>query len=149
MGGPQAEADGVVSFSPKYPLETSLKLNYLNEAEALAVKTTICLGSTNEPQAERGNLCVYRGAQKPAEAENDKEIVEPGAEPVAGVLGDTFATPAGEFIHNKVECNKENGQCQTSLLVVFRTKGFTSGPIGTVAAPAYLDARGSWAVTAN
>src|SRR5262249_16941351 len=146
-GGPQAESDGVVSFDPKYPLEPStLKLTYRNEAEAEA-PTLPCVGSVNEPTAERGNLCVYRGLQKGKEAE-DQNITEPGAEVLP--YG-PFATPHGEFIgaSQKFECNtKGGGNCQTAVMVVFRTAQFAE-PAVKVTADSYLDARGSWAVTAN
>jgi hypothetical protein len=102
----------------------------------------------NEPIAVKGNLCVYRGSLKGKEAE-DKNITEPAAIPLPW---GTFSTPNGEFIENNEECNKENGQCRAGLLVVFRTAQF--GEVGegepkTVTAASYLDARGSWAVTAN
>ena len=148
-GGPQAEADGVVSFSAKYPKEPStLKIKYRNEAESTAPAAP-CLGSVNEPTAEKGNLCVLRGAQKGKELE-DKNITEPAA--IALPWG-TFSTPFGEFIANGGECNKENGQCQNGVFVVFRTAQFGEtgggGEPKTVTAASYLNAQGSWAVTAN
>jgi hypothetical protein len=150
MGGPQAEADGVVSFNPKYPKGTALTLKYKNEAESQSPALP-CVGSVNEPIAEKGNLCVYRGVQFGKEAE-DKNITEPAA--IALPWG-TFATPFGEFIPNNQECNKENGQCQAGVLVLFRTAQFgevgdgITGEPKTVTAASYLDARGSWAVTAK
>jgi hypothetical protein len=76
----------------------------------------------------------------------DKEIIEPGAEPApAGA----FATPLGEFLKSGEECNKEVAPCQLGVMVVFRTKGFLEAGGGTVAGAAYLNAWGSWAVTAN
>jgi hypothetical protein len=145
-GGPQEQANGVVSFNPKYPLEPStLKLKYRNETEAEA-PVPPCVGSPNEPQAEKGNLCVYRGLTVAKEATGDREIIEPGAE-VAPAGG--FATPLGEFIKSGEECNKESGNCQLGVMVVFRTKGFVEAGTGTVTGSAYLNAWGSWAVTAN
>jgi hypothetical protein len=144
LGGPQAESDGVVSFNPKYPLEPStLKLNYRNEAEALAPKLP-CVGSVNEPQAERGNLCVYRGVTFGKEAQ-DKDIREPNA------AGNTegFRTAFGEAIASGGECNKESGNCQSAVMVVFRTNQFAEPATTTVTEFAYLDTRGTWAVTAN
>jgi hypothetical protein len=121
-----------------------LKLNYRNESEAISIIKP-CLGAPNEPTAEKGNLCVYRGSSAAKEA-GDKEIIEPGAEVLpAG----TFATPLGEFIAQGGECAKETGVCQTAVMVIFRTKGFVEAGGGTVAGPAYLNAFGSWAVTAN
>jgi hypothetical protein len=143
-GGPQAEADGVVSFNPKYPIEPStLKIKYKNEAES-EVPALPCIGSVNEPVAQKGNLCVYRGLQRGKETE-DKNIKEPNA------AGNTegFATPLGEFIANGGECNKENGQCQNGVVVIFRTAQFAEPGGVSVTATSYLDARGSWAVTAN
>jgi hypothetical protein len=143
-GGPQAEADGVVSFNPKYPIEPStLKLKYKNETES-QVPALPCIGSVNEPVAQKGNLCVYRGLQKGKEAE-DTNITEPAAIPLPW---GTFATPLGEFIANGGECNKENGQCQNGVVVIFRTAQFGE-PRVKVTAESYLDAKGSWAVTAN
>jgi hypothetical protein len=143
-GGPQQQANGIVSFSPKYPLEPStLTLNYRNEAEA-GSPTPPCLGSINEPQAEKGNLCVYRGATKGKETE-DKNITEPNAEVTP--FG-PFTTPHGEFIPPKGTCVAATGNCQTAVMVVFRTAQFAE-PGVTVTAASYLNAFGSWAVTAN
>jgi hypothetical protein len=141
-GGPQAEADGVVSFNPKYPKEPStLKVKYKNEAES-QVPAAPCIGSTNEPVAVKGNLCVYRGLQKGREAE-DTNITEPGAE-----IEKTFATPNGEGLNNNEACNNETPHCSLGVLVIFRTAQFEE-PRVKVTAESYLDARGSWAVTAN
>jgi hypothetical protein len=143
-GGPQEQANGVVSLHPKYPREPStLKLKYRNEVEALAPQLP-CIGSVNEPTAEKGNLCVYRGETKGRETE-DRNIKEPNA---AGNL-ETFKTPSGEFIANGGECNKETDQCQLGVQVIFRTAQFAEPGLVTVTALSYLNASGSWAVTAN
>jgi hypothetical protein len=142
-GGPQQQANGVVSFNPKYPIEpATLTLHYRNEAES-GSPTKPCLGSVNEPQAEQGNLCVYRGAQKGKETE-DKNIKEPNA------AGNTegFGTLLGEHLENGKECPNEVGLCQTGVLVIFRTAQFAE-PSVPVTAASYLNAFGSWAVTAN
>jgi hypothetical protein len=144
-GGPQEQANGVVSLNPKYPVEPStLKLKYKNEPES-QVPALPCVGSPNEPQAERGNLCVYRGLQRGKESAEDKNIKEPNA---AGNL-ETFKTPNGEFIANGGECNKETDQCQLGVQVIFRTAQFAEPAPVTVTAPSSLNASGSWAVTAN
>jgi hypothetical protein len=125
-----------VSFNPKYPIEPStLTLDYKTEPESLAPKAP-CLGSVNEPQAEKGHLCIYSGSGVSKEPENK----------AAGFIG--FDTPFGEAIANHGACNAESGNCQTGVLVIFRTTGWTPAP-GVTAAPGYLDNRGSWAVTAN
>jgi hypothetical protein len=119
-----------------------LKLTYRNEVEAFAPKPP-CVGSPNEPTAVTGNLCVYRGASKAKEAA-DKEIIEPGAE-----IEKTFTSPNGEGLNNNEACNNETSHCTLGVLVVFRTNGFLEEGGGTVAGAAYLNASGSWAVTAN
>jgi hypothetical protein len=151
-GGPQQQANGVVSFNPKYPTKevdealglppATLTLHYRNEAESQAVIKP-CLGSVNEPQAEKGNLCVYRGAQKGKETE-DTNIKEPNA------AGNTegFSNPFGVHLENGQECPNESGDCQTGVLVIFRTAQFAE-PRVKVTAESYLNAFGSWAVTAN
>jgi hypothetical protein len=143
-GGPQVEADGVVSLNPQYPLAPStLTLKYKNEAESL-VPASPCIGSTNEPVAVKGNLCVYRGLSAAKEAA-DKNIIEPNAE-----IEKTFATPNGEGLKSGEACNEESSHCNVAVMVIFRTEGFVEAGTGTVpAGGAYLNARGSWAVTAN
>jgi hypothetical protein len=142
MGGPQQQASGaVVSFSPKYPEEpSSLTVTYRNEAESKGVVPP-CLGGPNEPQAVKGNLCVYRGEQAGGEAE-DKNITEPTASAQA------FGVPKGAFIANKGACNQEGHECQVGFAIIFRTAQFASPSTVTTAA-SYLNASGSWAVTAN
>jgi hypothetical protein len=143
-GGPQEQANGVISFHPNYPLQPStLKLTYRNEVEALAPKPP-CVGSPNEPTAITGNLCVYRGASKLKEA-RDKGIIEPGAE-----IEKTFTYPNGEGLNNGEACNNETSHCTLGVLLVFRTTGFNDETeVGLTAESAYLNASGSWAVTAN
>jgi hypothetical protein len=144
-GSPQEEADGVVSFSPQYPHEpSSLVVTYKNEAESKVPNVPPCLGSPNEPAAVKGNLCVYRGEQAGSETE-DKNITEPGEEVTPG---GAFRIPKSGFIVNKGLCNQEGNECQTGFGVVFRTAQFAN-PSTTVTAASYLDAFGSWAVTAN
>jgi hypothetical protein len=145
MGGPQAEADGVVSFNPQYRGQpATLTLTYKNEAESLSPASP-CLGAPNEPIAVKGNLCVYRGSSVAKEVA-DKEIIEPQNE--VSPAG-TFADPLGEFFENKSTCVNETPHCNSGVLVIFRTKGFVEEGGGTVAGPAYLQARGSWGLTAN
>jgi hypothetical protein len=144
-GGPQQQASAVVAFNPQYPQAepSTLHLNYRNEAEAKSPKAP-CLGSVNEPAAVKGNLCVYRGETKGTEGE-DKNITEPGAEVAPN---GAFAVPQSKFILNGGECNELESQCRTGVLVVFRTAQFAE-PGVTVTAASYLNAIGSWAVTAN
>src|ERR1700730_9031762 len=112
-GDPQAESDGVVSFNPQYPAETSsgLKVTYRNEPESLSPKTP-CLGSVNEPTAEPGNLCVYRGSGIPKEpTDTDAKFIG-------------FATPFGEQVANGGALSPESDQGRTGMLVQFRTNKF-------------------------
>ena len=136
VGDPQAESDGVISMPCEYGIEPKTeKVTYRTEPESLAPKAP-CLGSVNEPTAQPGNLCAYRGSGKAKEPQ-DKE-----AKFVA------FDTPFGEEFANGAELNKETSQGRTSMFIVFRTTTFTE-PTTTVPAAAFLDARGSWAVRSN
>jgi hypothetical protein len=132
-----------VSFNPRYPEATALKLTYKNEAESKSPAAP-CSGSVNEPVAEHGNLCVYRGPTKGTETE-DKNITEPNAQVTP--LG-PFTTPSGEFIAPKGSCVTAADNCQAGVLVIFRTAQFAE-PGVTVTAASYLNAFGSWTVTAN
>jgi hypothetical protein len=146
-GAPQAEADGVISFKPELQKGKAhaIKLTYKNEAESGAPALP-CVGSVNEPIAQKGNLCVLRGVSKLKEAQ-DKGIIEPNAE-----IEKTFTTPFGEGLNPKEECNNETNHCNAGVLLIFRTTGFNDEPL-TNPEPeptkelAYLQARGSWAMT--
>ena len=134
-GGPQTQADGVVSFPTPLPRGEKVKFTYRNEREALEPKAP-CLGSVNEPVAEPGNLCVYRGGagfgSKENEDRNTKFV--------------QFEDFFGETIRETGEANSGD----LGVLIIFRTNEFgVEGAHLTLAKEAELTAAGSWAVTAK
>jgi hypothetical protein len=134
-GGPQTQADGVVSFPTPLARGEKVKFTYRNEREALEPKAP-CLGSVNEPVAEPGNLCVYRGGAGSGSKENEDKNAK-------FVQFEDFF---GETIKETGEANSGD----LGVLIVFRTNEFaTEGPHLTLAKEAQLTAAGSWAVTAK
>ena len=135
-GGPQQESDGLASFGIPYPEETTLKLTYRNEPESLMPKAP-CLGSVNEPTAEPGNVCFYRGSGVPKEPTDVK----------AKFTG--FVTAFGERKASGETLSKEgSGTARNGIGISFRTEEFIDAAPITVKEAAHLTARGSWAVTA-
>jgi hypothetical protein len=95
-----------------------------------------CLGSVNEPVAEPGNLCVYRGGvgfgSRESEDKNAKFV--------------QFEDFLGETIKETGEANSGD----LGVLIIFRTNEFaTEGARLALAKEATLTAAGSWAVTAR
>jgi hypothetical protein len=126
-----------VSFPCEYPGEPhSLKLQYKPESENGLVKAP-CLGSTNEPDAEPGNLCVTRGSGNPKEA-TDKS---------AAFVG--FTTAFGEQKKAGETLSAATDLGRVGMLIQFRTTTFEEAAPKTVPAEARLNAKGSWAVRAN
>ena len=134
--GPQAESDGALTMPCEYGLEPKTEtVTYRNDPESLAPKAP-CLGSVNEPTAQPGNLCAYRGSGV-AKEPTDKD---------AKFIG--FDTPFGEEVANGTLLNKETDPGRQGMLLVFRTTQFAAAPV-TVTESALLDARGSYAVRSN
>ena len=128
-GGLQTQTQGVISFPIKDAEKP--KATYRNFKESGTPKAP-CIGNINEPVAEAGNLCVYRGGNFGSLEEEDTNakfiaFQEPNGE--EGAIGGK----AGAF-------------------VIFRTEEgvFEAGetPIA-LANPAHLNAAGSWALTAK
>jgi hypothetical protein len=138
-GAPQAQADGVISFP--IPLQKSeelagLKIVYRN-AEQVLKPTAPCLGSTDEPVVEKGNLCVYRGGA----GVGSQETIDKGVE---------SKNPGFESIFGEKLTEIEASKGRLGLDIVFRTKQFNTTPGGapaTLTENAYMVAHGSWAVT--
>jgi hypothetical protein len=134
-GGPQTQADGVVSFSIPLARGEKVKFTYRNEREALEPRAP-CLGSVNEPVAEPGNLCVYRGGAGFGSKENEDRNAK-------FVQFEDFF---GETIKETGEANSGD----LGVLIIFRTNEFaTEGGHLALAKEAHLTASGSWAVTAK
>ena len=120
---------GVVSYA--IPTAKVTKATYRNEAQA-ETPVPPCLGNVNEPVAQKGNLCVYRGGNVGSNESDDKNAKFATFEEPIGTEG----TAAGKL----------------GALIVFRTEEGVfevNEPPITLAKPAYLDAGGSWAVTAE
>jgi hypothetical protein len=133
-GGPQTQADAVVSFPIPLGPGFKPKLVYRNETQALEPKSP-CLGSPNEPVAEPGFLCVYRGGNFGSKESEDAN---------AKFLG--FQDPLGQ---NITQANEGVNFGPVAVLIVFRTTEFNAaGEPLTLAKQARLTASGSWALTA-
>jgi hypothetical protein len=135
VGGPQTQADGVVSFPIPLAKGEKVKFTYRNEREALG-PTAPCLGSVNEPVAEPGNLCVYRGGAGYGSKENED----------ANAKFVQFEDFFGETVNETGEGNSGD----LGVLIIFRTNEFgKEGAHLTLAKEAHLTASGSWGVTAK
>jgi hypothetical protein len=136
-GGPQAEAEGVVSYPIplciKEPFhETGVEAVYLTEKESEEPHAYVargCGGSQDEAEAEPGHLCVFTsgrtGATEPLwKNAKFREMDEPDGIP------SVFSGQQGDR-------------------VVFQTSFFNKEGTGTILpGGAYLGAGGPWAVTA-
>jgi hypothetical protein len=135
-GAPQTQVDAVVSLPIPLAEEEKIKITYRNEAQALEPKAP-CIGSPNEPVAEPGNLCVYRGdgsGSKESEDKNAKFF--------------DFQDALGDSIASGTETKGAGGH--TGILIVFRTDEFNAaGKPVTLANEARLTASGSWSLTAK
>jgi hypothetical protein len=135
IGGPQTQADGVVSFPIPLARGEKVKFTYRNEREAIEPKAP-CLGSVNEPVAEPGNLCIYRGGAGFGSNENEDKNAK------FVQFEDLF----GETVKETGEANSGD----LGVLIVFRTNEFAlEGTHQPLAKEAKLTAAGSWAVTAK
>jgi hypothetical protein len=129
-GGPQMQADGVISYPVQ--LAERPKAVYLSEKESEEPTKAAergCPGNVNQPEAKPGFLCVFTGG-----SQGSKESQWKNAKFAA------FEEPNG------VE-SEEGGR--TATLVVFRTGEFSLGAPVKLLQEAMLTAAGSWAVTAR
>jgi hypothetical protein len=132
--GPQTQTAGVVSYPVRLKKGAVILEKYVNEKEIETPKAP-CLGSVNEPKAEPGNLCVYRGGNFGSLEEQDKNAAFAFFENPRGA---NFSTTA------------EAGVLGT--LILFRSTEFVEeGPpiveLKAEHSPVILNANGSWAVT--
>ena len=134
------QADAVISFPIQLvEQEEGPVFTYRNAAEALKPEAP-CLGSVDEPIAEKDNLCVYRGgAGNGSKEDEDKNVTNTKAE----VFFESFF---GEKIAKQ---EGVSGAAGTDL--IFRSKQFNAagGAPATLTAATYLVAKGSWSVTAK
>jgi hypothetical protein len=131
-GAPQIQYMAAISYPIRLVETSTITATY--RPESLSEKPEPpCLGSVNEPIAEPGNLCVYRGGNFGSEEKQDKNA-----------SFNKFEFPNGKFAGPL-----ETGNIGT--LVVFRAPnaGFKEEGTApeTLKTPAYLSAGGSWALT--
>jgi hypothetical protein len=122
---------GVVSFPVRLKKGSLVTgFTYRNGKEAETPKPP-CNGTINEPIAEPGNLCVYRGQQFGSLEEQDKNAAFFGAQAFSG---EPFTTS------KKVGVLGE--------LIVFRSLDFTEEGTtpATLKEATIMEAGGSWAV---
>ena len=142
-GAQQVQDEGVVSLPIKlkeYEAGEGITLKYRNAEEALKPEKP-CLGSVEEPIAEKGFLCAYRGGAGNGSKENEDLNVTKKEPEVF------FQTFFGEKI-----TEIENVHGNLGVDIVFRTVQFNAtgtGPPATLTANSYMAAHGSWAVTAR
>ena len=142
-GAQQMQDEGVVSLPIKlkeYEAGEGVKLKYRDAEEALKPEKP-CLGSVEEPIAEKGFLCAYRGGAGNGSKENeDLNVTKKEPE----VFFQTFfGTKITEI---------ENVHGNIGVDIVFRTLQFNAtgtGPPAALTANSYMAAQGSWAVTAR
>jgi hypothetical protein len=127
--GPQVQAMGAISYEPTLCPGEVLMLTYETEPESEVVGSKPgCLGSTGEPIAEPGHLCVFTGGFKGAVEKEWKNV---------------------KF--NGIRAN--NGNEETAIsgqVVIYRTTEFkeTAPSLENLKA-SYMSAAGGWAATAN
>ena len=140
-GGPQAQAAGVISFPIKLEeKEEGPVFTYRSAEEALKPEAP-CLGSVDEPIAEKGNLCVYRGGAGNGSKEGEDRNV-------TNKKGEVFFQ---SFFGEKI-AKQEGVSGQAGVDLIFRTKQFNAtgaGEPAEVTATSYMAAQGSWSVTAK
>jgi hypothetical protein len=137
-GTEQAETQGVASFPIPLKVGEKVKLNYRTEEQS-KTPAAPCLGSVNEPIAEPGNLCAYRGGAGSGSKETGEGSIDRNAKFVKfeDFFGESFA-----------ETGFENSG-DLGVDIVFRTTEYNEGEPVTLKAEAILNAKGSWAVTAK
>jgi len=130
-GGHQVNAIAAISF-PILLAESEAITSVYRSASAAESPEPPCLGNLEEPHAEPGFLCVYRGQN-----EGSLEKEDTGA----AFFG--FEKPNGEY---QIEEGKDGGKL--GMLAVFRSKEFKEPPVTELKAASYMSAAGSWSVAA-
>jgi Collagen triple helix repeat (20 copies) len=140
-GTEQVQTQAAASFPIKLKTNEAVTLTYRNEEQSLAPAPP-CLGSAQEPLAEPGNFCTYRGGNTAGIKEKGVEVgnIDKNAKFFA------FNGANGEHITKTGLANEGD----ESVLLVFRTNEFSEEtPIDKIALESNLNAQGSWAVTAK
>jgi hypothetical protein len=132
---------GLVSFPIPLKVNEEVTLNYRTEGESLGAIAP-CLGSTDEPTVEPGNLCTYRGGAGLGSKETGAGPIDANAKFVR------FEDLFGEVIE---KTGGVGNQGDLGVDMVFRTTEFKEegAVVTSLAKEASLNAKGSWAVTAK
>jgi hypothetical protein len=142
-GGVQQAANAALSYPIPLKVNAAVTVTYRTEPQS-TTPSAPCLGSPDEPFAEPGNLCTYRGGAEPG----TKEL--PGAE-IGNVdehaAFSSFADALGEEIPNLGKTGLANAG-DIGINIRFRTSEFGKETPVKVAAESNLSAKGSWALTA-
>jgi len=133
VGGRQEAAIGTASYPFELNKTEKPTVVYRDETNSHA-PTPPCVGSVNEPHAEPGFLCFYRGGNFGFLEKED-----------TGVFDD-FYTPEGG--KQATATSKEGAR--SGALIVFTTKEFEEEfPIEAIKESSYVSAAGSWSVTSK
>jgi hypothetical protein len=130
-GALQVQSMGVASFPLRLSETATITAKYRDEKETEAPEFP-CAGSDNEPVAEAGWFCVYRGG-----------IVGGGERTFPGDKNAKFFNilkPSGAVV-----APGETGVL--GALIAFRSDQFNEENVVKLTAETYLVAGGSWAVT--
>jgi hypothetical protein len=140
-GTEQGQTQAAISYPIALKEHEAVKLTYRTEPQSTAPNSP-CLGSPDEPFAEPGNLCTYRGGAEAGAKETGSEVGNIDK----NVKFTNFADALGEEITTTGLANAGVG----GIDVVFRTDEFSKEiAIGKIALESNLNAKGSWAVTAK
>jgi hypothetical protein len=110
-------------------------VTYRNQTEAGSPKAP-CLGSVNEPTAEPGNLCAYRGVASPKEPEDKGGSFKQ----FRSAFGQEFASGASTPVEGQLS--------QHGMTLVFTSNNWLATGTETLKEVVSVYAQGSYAVTA-
>jgi hypothetical protein len=140
-GTEQGQTQAAISYPFALKEKEAVKLTYRNEPQSI-VPTAPCLGSTDEPFAEPGNLCTYRGGAEAGSKETGSEVGNIDK----NVKFTNFASAFGEEITTTGLANAGD----ETIDIVFRTAEFSKEKaIEKITLESNLNAKGSWALTAK
>jgi hypothetical protein len=137
-GAFQQQYESPISFPIRLKEGELVKANYrtAQETEASTI-TPPCLGSVDEPLAEPGNLCVYRGQSLGGLETQDKNaaffgFTDPVGEnsTISGHVGELGEMILFRSVHNSPSFKEEVGE-----------------EPGVITQGAFMEGGGSWAVT--
>jgi hypothetical protein len=139
VGAPQGEATGDMSFTPQLCGSAAaekveiVRMNEVESEEPVAAGAKGCPGTSGEPAANPGKLCVFQGGSTGTKESQWKNIKGPN-KPVF--------IKAGSFTENATEPGI------VGEFIGWQSAQYSKVTITTVTAATYLATGGSWALTA-